>query len=183
MTFALLAAALGIAFWAIAAYNRLVRLRNQYHTAWADIGVQLQRRHNLVPRLVEVTKGYAAHERATLIAVTELRAQALTAKGASQQGQTEAALEQALGKLLLLRESYPDLKANENFSQLSASLVEVEEHLQYARRFYNGAVRDYNNGIQRFPALIIAIIFAFKQTDFFQAEHDSTTAPDIRISS
>lgn len=183
MTFALLAAVLGIALWAVSAYNGLVRLRNQYRTAWADIDVQLQRRHNLVPRLVEITKGYAAHERATFVAATELRAQALAAKGIAQQGQAETALEQALGTLLLLRESYPDLKANENFRQLSASLVEVEEKLQYARRFYNGAVRDYNDGIQRFPALLIAASFAFKQAEFFQAERDSTAAPEVRLSS
>ena len=171
-----------LAVWAALAFNRLVRLRNQTRTAWADIDVQLQRRHDLVPQLVTVVQGYAAHERATLEAVTELRAQAQAAQGASRQGAAEASLEQALSRLIALREAYPDLKANRNFAQLSSALVEVEEHLQYARRFYNGAVRDYNDASQRFPALLVARGFGFADAEFFQAEGDSRAAPKLDIS-
>jgi LemA protein len=170
-----------LALWVMLTFNRLVRLRNQSRTAWADIDVQLQRRHDLVPRLVEVVKGYAAHERATLTAVTELRAQAQSTHGAAVQGQAEGALSQALGRLIALREAYPELKANQNFTQLSASLVEVEDHLQYARRFYNGAVRDFNDGIQRFPALLIAGAFGFRGAEFFQAEDGSQQAPIVEL--
>ena len=169
------------ALWVMLTFNRLVRLRNQSRTAWADIDVQLQRRHDLVPRLVEVVKGYAAHERATLAAVTELRAQAQSAHGAAVQGQAEDALSQALGRLIALREAYPELKANRNFAQLSAALVEVEDHLQYARRFYNGAVRDYNDTTQRFPALLVARGFGFDAAELFQAEGDSRAAPKLEM--
>ena len=169
------------AIWAVLAFNRLVRLRNQTRTAWADIDVQLQRRHDLVPQLVTVVQGYAVHERATLEAATELRAQAQAAHGAARQGAAEASLEQALGRLIALREAYPDLKANENFAQLSSALVTVEEHLQYARRFYNGAVRDYNDTTQRFPALLVARGFGFDAAEFFQAEGDSRAAPKLEM--
>ena len=169
------------AIWAVLAFNRLVRLRNQHRTAWADIDVQLQRRHDLVPQLVTVAQAYAAHERATLEAVTELRAQAQAAHGAARQGQAEAALEQALGRLIALREAYPDLKANQNFAQLSSALVEVEEHLQYARRFYNGAVRDYNDATQRFPTLLIARGLGFAGAEFFQGDAGSRAAPRMEL--
>lgn len=183
MTLSALAILAALVVWAMLAYNRLVRLRNQHRTAWADIDVQLQRRHDLVPRLVDVVKGYAAHERATLEAVTELRQQAQAAHGAARQGQAEATLELALGRLIALREAYPDLKANQNFAQLSSALVEVEEHLQYARRFYNGAVRDYNDATQRFPVLLVARGFGFAAAEFFQAESDSRAAPHVELAS
>ena len=170
-----------VAIWAVLAYTRLVRLRNQTRTAWADIDVQLQRRHDLVPRLVTVVQGYAAHERATLEAVTALRAQAQAVHGATRQGAVEASLAQALARLVALREAYPDLKANENFAQLSAALVEVEDHLQYARRFYNGAVRDYNDGRQRFPTLLMARGFGFAAAESFQANDDSRAAPTVEL--
>lgn len=181
MTMLALAVLVVLAAWAVLAYNRLVRLRNQTRTAWADIDVQLQRRHDLVPQLVTVAQGYAAHERATLDAVTELRTQAQAAQGAARQGAAEASLEQALGRLIALREAYPDLKANQTFAQLSSALVDVEEHLQYARRFYNGAVRDYNDAGQRFPAMLVARGFGFDAAEFFQAESDSRAAPKLEL--
>ena len=181
MTMLALAVLVVLAAWAVLAYNRLVRLRNQTRTAWADIDVQLQRRHDLVPQLVTVAQGYAAHERATLDAVTELRTQAQAAQGAARQGAAEASLEQALGRLIALREAYPDLKANQTFAQLSSALVEVEDHLQYARRFYNGAVRDYNDAGQRFPAMLVARGFGFDAAEFFQAESDSRAAPKLEL--
>jgi len=174
---------IAILLWAMLAFNRLVRLRNQFRTAWADIDVQLQRRHDLVPQLVEAVKGYAAHERATLEAVAELRNQALAAHGAARQGQAESMLEHSLSRLIALQEAYPELKASDNFRQLSAGLVEVEDHLQYARRFYNGAVRDFNDAIQRFPTLAIAGPFGFRTAEFFQAEEGSAAAPTVGFES
>lgn len=170
-----------LAGWLVYAFNRLVRLRNQHRTAWSDIDVQLQRRHDLVPQLVAAVRGYAAHEQATLQAVTALRAQAMSARDPARLGVVETALEQALGRLLALREAYPDLKASDNFTRLSESLVEVEEHLQYARRFYNGAVRDYNDAIQRVPDLLVARGFGFDAAEFFQAEAASQAAPRVEL--
>ena len=155
---------------ALLLYNRLVRLRNQARTAWADIDVQLTRRHDLVPQLVAAVEGYAAHERALLQSVTALRTQAAQLRSPAQLGEVESALERSLVRLLALQESYPDLKASSNFLQLQRDLVEVEEHLQYARRFYNGAVRDYNDAVQRVPDLIIARSFGFTSAEFYQAE-------------
>lgn len=177
MTILLVAILAGVLGWILFAFNRLVRLRNQVRTAWADIDVQLQRRHDLVPQLVDVARGYAGHERATLEAVTELRSQAQSAQGASRQGQAETVLERALERLIALREAYPELKASQNFSQLAEALVAVEDHLQYARRFYNGAVRDYNDTVQRVPDLVLARSFGFVDAEFFQAEGNSRSAP------
>ncbi|GHD64537.1 membrane protein [Luteimonas padinae] len=182
---ALLVAAVALAAlaaWAIAAYNRLVRLRNQVATAWSDIDVQLQRRHDLVPQLVAAVQGYASHEGAVLEAVTALRTRALALRDPAELGQVEAELEQALGRLLLLREAYPDLKASQNFAALQQDLVDVEEQLQYARRFYNGAVRDLNDGVQRVPDVLVARTFGFGEAAFFQAGADSREAPAVDLS-
>lgn len=176
-----LASLVALAAWAVFAFNRLVRLRNQWRTAWADIDVQLQRRHDLVPQLVAAVQAYAGHERATLEAVTALRAQALTLTDPARLGQVETALEQALGRVLALQEAYPDLKASANFAQLQRDLVEVEEHLQYARRFYNGAVRDYNTAIQRVPDLLVARAFGFGEAGFFQAEDTGRGAVRVEL--
>ena len=177
----LLALTLALVAWAMLAFNRLVRLRNQWRTAWADIDVQLMRRHDLVPQLVTAVQAYAGHERSVLEAVTELRSQAVSLKSPAQLGAVETALEQALGRLFALKEAYPDLKASENFAQLQRDLVEVEEHLQYARRFYNGAVRDYNTAIQRVPDLVIARGFGFGEAEFFQTGDDERAAVRIGI--
>ncbi len=167
--------------WVIWAFNRLVRLRNQLRTAWADIDVQLIRRHDLVPQLVAAVQGYVGHERAVLEAVTALRTQALALKSPAKLGEVESALEQALGRLFALKEAYPDLKASENFAQLQRDLVEVEEHLQYARRFYNGAVRDYNDTVQRVPDLVVARSFGFDDAEFFQTGDDERAAVKVEL--
>jgi LemA protein len=177
-----LVAVLALIAWAMFAFNRLVRLRNQHRTAWADIDVQLQRRHDLVPQLVAAVRGYAGHERALLETVTALRAQALAPQGPAQLGEIEDALEQNLGRLLLLQEAYPDLKASANFAQLQRELVEVEEHLQYARRFYNGAVRDYNTALERVPDVIVARGFGFGEAEFFQAGAEQRAAVQVELS-
>jgi LemA protein len=168
--------------WVIFTFNRLVRLRNQVRTAWADIDVQLQRRHDLVPQLVAAVQGYASHERSLLETVTSLRAQALALKSPASLGKVETALEQALGRLFALKEAYPDLKASENFAQLQRDLVEVEDHLQYARRFYNGAVRDYNDGVQRIPDVVVARSFGFRDAEFFQTGDAQRAAVSVALS-
>jgi len=175
------AVVLAVPVWAVLVYNRLVRLRNQVRTAWADIDVQLARRHDLVPQLVTAVKGYAGHEKALLEAVTHLRGEALAEKSPARLGEVESALEQATGRLLALQEAYPDLKASANFLALQRDLVEVEDHLQYARRFYNGAVRDYNDGIQRVPDVAIARAFAFATGEFYQAETEQRAGVAVRM--
>lgn len=166
--------------WGVIAYNRLVRLRNHVRAGWSDIDVQLTRRHDLVPMLVEAVRGYASHERALLENVAELRARALAASARpSRLAEAEDALEQALGRLVALREAYPGLKASDNFLRLQADLVEVEDHLQYARRFYNGAVRGYNDGIQKFPDLLLARLFGFVPAEFYRAGETERAAPTL----
>ncbi|MFT3896692.1 MAG: LemA family protein [Thermomonas sp.] len=183
MAYVFLLLVVALAAWAIFAFNRLVRLRNQARTAWADIDVQLQRRHDLVPSLVNAVQAYAGHESATLQAVSELRTRALSQAGPARLGEVETSLERELGRLVALKESYPDLKADRNFAQLQQQLVEVEEQLQYARRFYNGAVRDLNDGIQRLPDAVIARAFGFKGAEFFQAEAGSRDAAKVEMPS
>jgi LemA protein len=178
---ALLLLLLAMVGWIILAFNRLVRLRNQVRTAWADIDVQLMRRHDLVPQLVSAVKGYAGHERGVLEAVTELRSRAVALDSPARLGAVETALEQALARLFALKEAYPELKASENFSALQRELVDVEDHLQYARRFYNGAVRDYNIGVQRVPDVLVARAFGFAEAEFFQAADAERAAARVAL--
>ena len=180
MTIAVLILA-AVAVWLVFSYNRLVRLRNQVRTAWADIDVQLTRRHDLVPQLVSAVRGYASHEQTVLQAVTDLRSQALAVQGRTKLGEVETALEQAVSRVLALKEAYPDLKASENFSQLQRDLVKVEETLQYARRFYNGAVRDLNDGVQRIPDVVIARMFGFSSAEFYQAREDERPSVQVQL--
>jgi LemA protein len=179
----LLLAVVAVVAWSAWAFNRLIRLRNQTRAAWADIDVQLTRRHDLVPQLVAAVQGYVGHERGVLTAVTELRAQAVAQRSPAQLGVVEAALEQALGRLFALKEAYPELKASANFAQLQRDLVAVEEHLQYARRFYNGAVRDYNTTIQRVPDMIIARTFGFGDAEFYQARDEERPVARVELTS
>lgn len=164
-----------VAAGAIWLFNRLVRLRNQVQVAWSDVDVQLQRRHDLVPMLVETVKGYAHHEQDLLEQIARERSAALQATSPGARGAPETALGQGLGRLLALGEAYPELKASGNFSQLSTQLVQVEDTLQHARRFYNGSVREYNNARETFPTLLIAGMLAFKPAEFFAAEADART--------
>jgi LemA protein len=170
-----------VAGWTILTFNRLVRLRNQMRSAWADIDVQLTRRHDLVPQLVKAVQAYTSHEQSTLAAVTELRARAMRLDSPTRLAEVESLLEQALARIFALKESYPDLKASENFLQLQRDLVEVEDHLQYARRYYNGAVRDYNDAGQRFPDLIVARMLAFRIGEFYQAADAERPAVPVQL--
>jgi len=153
-------------------YNRLIRGRNRVDTAWSDIDVQLQRRHDLIPRLVTAVDQYAKYERATLEAVTELRAEAMRVADVRARGKAEEKLSAGIGRIIALAENYPDLKANENFLSLQSELVETENYLQFARRYYNGAVRAYNTMTETVPSNIIAGWFNFTSRDFFQKTSD-----------
>lgn len=169
-----------IAFFVVATvvvvFNDLVAARNQVRAAWSDIDVQLTRRHDLVPQLVAAVQGYASHERATLILVAELRARAMAAASLRDKAQFEGELAQQVQRILALQESYPDLKASDNFLALQRDLVGIEDHLQYARRFYNGAVRDLNNKVEAFPSVLVARVANFKAAEFFR-QGDGQEAP------
>jgi len=153
-------------------YNRLIRGRNRVDTAWSDIDVQLQRRYDLIPNLVKAVDQYADYERATLEAVTELRDQAKQVTDIEERGKVEEALGSGVQKLIALAENYPDLKANENFLQLQGELAETENYLQFARRYYNGSVRDYNTMTETVPSNIVASTFDFESRSFFQKSSD-----------
>jgi LemA protein len=155
---------------AIWIYNRLVSDRNQVLAAWSDIDVQLVRRHDLVPQLVATVKAYASHERATQVAVTELRTRSEAARHLGDKAAIEAELEAAVHQLIAVAEAYPDLKADGNFLQLQRDLVAIEDHIQYARRFYNGAVRQFNTRLETFPNLLIAQPLGFKRAEYFEVE-------------
>jgi len=153
-------------------YNGLVRARNETKNAWSQIDVQLKRRHDLIPNLVETVKGYAAHERQTLEAVIQARNQAIsvTGQGPQAQAQAENQLSQTLGRLFALAEAYPQLKANQNFLALQEELTSTENKISFSRQYYNDSVLRYNNLTQTFPSNIIAGMFGFKQAEFFQVE-------------
>lgn len=161
----------------IAAYNRLVRLRQNVRESWSAIDTELRRRYDLIPNLVETVKGYAAHEKGTFEAVVQARNAAVANNGNPQaQAQTENALTGALGKLFALSEAYPQLRANENFNQLQAQLTDTETRLSQARRFYNANVREMNNAVQSFPSSLIAGGFGFHSEQYFETE-DSARGP------
>jgi LemA protein len=173
-----------IVIWAITVYNGLVAMRQRVDQAFADIDVQLKQRHDLVPNLVETVKGYAAHERGTLEAVTQARNTAIAAPGVDQKVAAENMLTGALRQLFALAESYPDLKANQNFQQLQAALSDIENKLAAARRFFNNAVQEYNTGIQQFPAALFAGSFGFHEHVFFdlgETRAQLEAAPSVKF--
>jgi LemA protein len=172
MTTTIVAVLVLIAIAGVVIYNRLIRSRNRVDSAWSDIDVQLQRRHDLIPRLVTAVDQYAQYERATLEAVTELRVEAMRQADVRARGKAEQKLGAGIERLIALAENYPDLKANENFLNLQNELVETENYLQFARRYYNGSVRDYNTMAESVPSNIVANMFNFEQRDFFQKSSD-----------
>lgn len=151
-------------------YNRLIALRNLARQGFADIDVQLKRRADLVPQLVESVRGYASYEKALLVTVTELRGTALAAQDSAARFALERQLGERLQQLVVLQENYPQLKADANFRDLAAKLVEVEDHLQYARRFYNGAVQQYVTRLETFPDIVVARLFGFRSLPFFETD-------------
>ncbi len=180
MAWFLLLATTVLLAWAVVTFNRAVRLRNQVKEAWSGIDVQLQRRYELVPNLVATVKGYMQHESGVLERVTRLRAE--QAMPLDERASAESGLSRSIGRLFALAEDYPDLKASAGFRQLHDSLVEIEEQLQYARRYYNGSVRDNNNLVEGFPSLIIARLCGFHAAAFFEIELASERlAPVIQL--
>ena len=151
-------------------YNNLVGLRVRADSSWSDIDVQLKRRHDLIPNLVETVKGYAGHEKTTFENVTKFRSMAMQATGPAERAEAEGQLTMALKSLFAVAENYPQLRASENFSSLQKSLAEIEDHLQNARRYYNAVVRDLNTAIQSFPSNLVAGMFGFQQKAFFQLD-------------
>jgi len=173
-----------IVLWAISVYNGLVAMRQRTNQAFADIDVQLKQRSDLIPNLVETVKGYAAHERGTLEAVVNARNAALAAPGVEQKVAAENMLSGALRQLFALSESYPDLKANQNFQQLQNEITDIENKLAASRRFFNSAVQEYNTGIQQFPAALFAGIFGFSQRPFFDVGENRAQleqAPSVKF--
>jgi LemA protein len=160
-------------------YNRLVTLRNRVENAWAQVDVQLRRRYDLIPNLVETVKGYAAHERETFEAVTQARARAQAAQGPAEQSAAEGLLGQALGRLLAVAEAYPELQADENFRQLQDELAETENRIAVSRQVYNDTVLTYNNAIQTVPGLLVAGPFGFARKEFFELEGEAREAPRV----
>jgi len=178
------------ALYVVYAYNNFIKLIQRTKEAWADIDVQLKRRYDLIPNLIETVKGYAAHEKEALQAVTDARARAtethIDASGVTPEQITamagaESALGGAIGNLLAIAEAYPDLKANQNFSQLQTELSDTENKIQAARRFYNGNVRDLNIGLQSFPSNIIAGMFNFQAQEFFELEDNSEEREVVKV--
>jgi len=159
-----------LAGWLVSVYNGLIKLRNRVDEAWSDISVQLKRRHDLIPNLVNTVKGYAQHERELFEKVTEARARAMGAKTPKEQAETENMLSDTLKSLFAVAENYPDLKANQNFLELQKELTDTEDKIQASRRFYNGNVRDFNTKIQVFPNNLIAGMLKFTKYEFFEIE-------------
>ena len=184
MTMIVLVAVIAVvAFAVIGIYNGLVRLNVQAANAWSDIDVQLKRRHDLIPNLVETVKGYASHERNTLEAVVNARNRAVSVEsaGPAERGQAEGALTTALRGLFALAESYPQLRAAENFAQLQNTLAQIEDAVQNARRYYNAVVRDLNTRVQQFPSNLIAGMFGFRNREFFEVPDAERETPKVKF--
>jgi LemA protein len=182
MFFLLGVVALVLVIWAIVGFNLLVRDRNRVAQSWSDVDVQLMRRHDLIPRLVEMVKGYTGYERALLENLTQLRGQAVQDAAPGARGATERSVTSGVTKLIALAEAYPDLKASENFRDLHTKLVDTENQIQYARRYYNGAVNLFNNRVQKFPDSLLANAFGFNPAEFFELEDPrAAAAPAVAL--
>lgn len=179
---AILIIVVAIVLWLVLAYNGLIRRRNQIENAWSQIDVQLKRRLDLIPNLVETVKGYAAHERETLDAVITARNAAVSAPDTPQaQGQVEGQLQGTLRQLFALGEAYPDLKANQNFRDLQEELSATEGRVAYARQFYNDSVLDYNNKLEQIPTVFFARMLKFDRREYFEAEEQARTTPNVEF--
>jgi LemA protein len=168
--YVLIGAVVLIVLWLIAVYNGLIKLKNRTQEAWSDIDVQLKRRYDLIPNLMETVKGYMKHEEGVLTKVTQARANAMNAQGAAAKGEAENMLSETLKSLFAVTENYPDLKASQNFLQLQDEISDTENKIQASRRFYNGQVRDFNTKTQVFPNNLIANMLGFKDFEFFAIE-------------
>ena len=174
--------AIALVAWFVGTYNRLVRLRNQIQNAWHQIEVQLKRRHDLIPNLVEVVKDYMSYEQETLARVVEARGAAVSARGTAAQAKAENALTESLKSLFAVVENYPDLKANRNVASLQEELTGTENKISFARQYYNDSVMTFNNTIQSIPSNVIASVFDFKPSEYFEAGEESKAVPkaDLR---
>jgi len=170
-----------LVLYGILTYNRLVRTRNRIDNAYSQIDVQLKRRYDLIPNLVETVKGYAAHERETFEAVTQARAQAQGARSVEERAQAENALSAALGRLLAVAEAYPELRASQNFQQLQQQLSETENKVAVSRQVYNDTVLTYNTALETFPTNLVAGTLGFKPRTYFEAEDAARAAPQVRF--
>ena len=182
MTYIILAVVAVIVLWFIGSYNGFVRLVTRTKEAWADIDVQLKRRYDLIPNLVETVKGYAGHETSAFENVTKARAAAMGASSPAEKGQAENMLSGALKSLFAVSEAYPDLKANQNFAELQRELADTENKIQAARRFYNGNARDLQIKIDSFPSNIIAGVFSFKPAEFFDLDEATNEREPVKVS-
>ncbi len=171
-----------IIFALIAIYNKLIRLRNTVKSSWSDIDVQLKKRYDLVPNLVETVKGYAAHEKHVFEKVTEARSKAIHASSPADKAKAENMLTDTLKSLFAVAEAYPELKANTNFLQLQSQLKELEDNIEYARRYYNAIVRDYNIMIESIPSNIVASTFRFEKEEFFELEAPEVERKPVKVS-
>jgi LemA protein len=165
----------------VAMYNRLVRLRNRAENSWAQVDVQLRRRYDLIPNLVEAVKGYAAHERSTFDEVTQARTAAQQAQGVQDKAQAENVLTAAIGRLFAVAEAYPQLRATENFQQLQAQLAETEQNIAISRQVYNDTVLTYDNALETVPTNIVAGIFSFDPRAYFETEGATREAPSVQF--
>jgi len=170
-----------IGIWLVLVFNGLIRLRNRVDEAWSDIEVQMKRRYDLIPNLVNAVKGYAKHEKSVFTDVTKARNAAINAGNPEEQAKAENMLSSTLKSLFAVSEAYPELKANENFMHLQQELVDAEDKIQSSRRFYNGNVRDFNTKLQLFPNNLIGGILGFKKYDFFDAPEDVSKAPEVKF--
>ena len=168
-------------FWCISIYNGMVRLRNSVQQSWGDVDVVLKKRSDLIPNLVETVKGYAKHETETFDKVVQARSRATAAQSQPDRMEAESLLSGALGRLLVVAEAYPELKATENFRQLQEQLSQVESQISDARRYYNAVVRDYNTRQDVFPDVIIASLFRFERSAFFEATDTERTVPQVKF--
>jgi LemA protein len=182
LTWIVLAAIAAVAFYAVTLYNKLVKTRQMSEEGWSGIDVQLKRRADLIPNLIETVKGYAGHEREVFERVTELRAQVgkVPQGDVAERGKLEGLLSGAIGRLLAVAENYPDLKANENFLELQETLADVENEIQMSRRYYNGAVRNLNVMVESFPSNLVAGQFGFEKRDYFEIDDEADRAlPEV----
>ncbi|NIP33041.1 LemA family protein [Candidatus Saccharibacteria bacterium] len=170
-----------VVFWLIGVYNGLIKLRNRTDEAWSDIDVQLKRRHDLIPNLVETVKGYASHEKKLFENVTKARSEAMQAKTPEEHAKAENALTATLKSLFAVAENYPELRASENFAKLQDELSDTENKIQASRRFYNGNVRDFNTRMQVFPNNLIASMLGFKKYEFFEIEEMERETPEVKF--
>lgn len=182
-TYIILGVLAAFVLWIIFSYNRLIALTNRSEEAWSDIDVQLKRRYDLIPNLVETVKGYVTHEKETLAKVTEMRTRAMNADSVAEHAEAENMLSGALKSLFAVAESYPDLKANSNFVELQRELSDTENKIQAARRFYNSVVQDLQNALEQFPSNIIGSMFGFKTREFFAlGENEQAAKEPVKVS-